>query len=202
VESFSDVVLAHLNKGHTAADVLTALDIVRGAGMTLRPSLVAFTPWTTLEDYVAMYDRVDEYGLIEAIDPVQYAIRLLVPPGSALLAEPDQPWSLAKIVGPLDQAGFQYPWVHPDPRMDRLYYEISSAVEEAGRLKEDPQDTFHRLRLHAYRAAGREASFVQRTPRLPAHSRPPRMSEPWFCCAEPTKDQLSGLQPAGGATAD
>ncbi len=202
VESFSDVVLAHLKKGHTAADVLTALDLVRSAGMTLRPSLVAFTPWTTLEDYIEMFDRVDEYGLIEAIDPVQYAIRLLVPPGSALLAEPDQPWSLAKIVGPLDQAGFQYPWAHPDPRMDRLYHDIASAVEEAGRLQEDPQDSFARLRLLAYRAAGREASFIQRTARLPSHARPPRMSEPWFCCAEPTKDQFSGLQPAGGACKD
>jgi radical SAM superfamily enzyme YgiQ (UPF0313 family) len=201
VESFSDVVLAHLNKGHTAADVLAALDIVRDAGMTLRPSLVAFTPWTTLEDYVGMFDRVVEYGLIEAIDPVQYAIRLLVPPGSALLAEPDQPWSLSKIVGPLDQAGFQYPWIHPDPRMDALYRDVSSAVEEAGRLGEDPEDTFFRLRLLAYRAAGREASFVERTARLPVDSRPPRMSEPWFCCAEPTRDQFIGLQPTGEPSA-
>src|SRR5207245_7240013 len=40
VESLSDVVLANLEKGHTRADVSVALDILRRAGITLRPSFV------------------------------------------------------------------------------------------------------------------------------------------------------------------
>ena len=96
--------LAYLKKGHTGADVVTALDILRGSGITLRPSLVAFTPWTTLEDYLTMFDIVETTDLIDAIDPVQYAIRLLIPPGSALLNQSAQHGSIQKFLGPLDQA--------------------------------------------------------------------------------------------------
>ena len=87
VESFSDDVLEVLRKGHTGADIITALSILREAGITLRPSLVAFTPWTSLDDYLYMLDMVEAHDLIDATDPVQLSIRLLVPPGSALLAK-------------------------------------------------------------------------------------------------------------------
>src|SRR3569623_1388074 len=103
--------------GHTSGDVVVALYMLREAGITLRPSLVAFTRWTTLDDYAAMFVMVEAHDLIEAIDPVQYAIRLLIPPGSAFLLQPAQQESIERFVGPLDQAGFQYPWTHPDPRM-------------------------------------------------------------------------------------
>lgn len=195
VESFSDVVLAYLKKGHTAADVVAAVNILRDAGITLRPSLVAFTPWTTLDDYAAMFDMVEAHDLIDAIDAVQYAIRLLIPPGSALLGQVEQLGSIEKFVGPLDQAGFQYPWTHPDPRMDGLHRDISLAVEEAAKAAEDPFETFDRLRTITDRIAGRNAPIVQRSSRRPRENRPPRMSEPWFCCAEPTREQLVGLQP-------
>jgi radical SAM superfamily enzyme YgiQ (UPF0313 family) len=55
VESLSDTVLAHLDKGHTRADVFEALAIMRQAGIALRPSLVSFTPWTTLDDYLETF---------------------------------------------------------------------------------------------------------------------------------------------------
>ena len=195
VESFSDIVLARLKKGHTGADVITALDIVRAAGITLRPSLVAFTPWTTLDDYADMFDMVDTHDLIDAIDPVQYAIRLLIPPGSALLDQSESLQSLetAAGLGALDQAGFQYHWTHRDSRMDQLQRDISSAVEQAAKAGEDPRATFTRLRTMAARLAGRDTTSLQRpSPRSPQR-RPPRMSEPWFCCAEPTSEQLVTL---------
>jgi radical SAM superfamily enzyme YgiQ (UPF0313 family) len=194
VESFSDTVLAYLKKGHTGADVVTALEILRGSGITLRPSLVAFTPWTALDDYLAMFDIVEANDLIDAIDPVQYAIRLLIPPGSALLNQPSQYGSIEKFLGPLDQAGFQYHWTHPDPRMDELHQDISSAVEDAAKAEEDPLETFYRLRPMTYRKAGRAVPAVHRARRTP-QSRLPRMSEPWFCCAEPTREQFVALQP-------
>ncbi|HZR47255.1 MAG TPA: CUAEP/CCAEP-tail radical SAM protein, partial [Candidatus Manganitrophaceae bacterium] len=50
VESLSDTVLTHLAKDHTRADVVEALKIARAAKIPLRPSLVPFTPWTTLDD--------------------------------------------------------------------------------------------------------------------------------------------------------
>jgi radical SAM superfamily enzyme YgiQ (UPF0313 family) len=194
VESFSDLVLAKLEKGHTRADVLAALEVVRQAGITLRPSLVSFTPWATLDDYLELFDIVESCELIDATDPVQYTIRLLIPPGSALLARSD----VHRFLGPLDQTGFQYQWTHPDPRMDKLHREVSAAVEAAAGANEDPVATFDRLRAIAYRFADRQppAPMVSR-PQSPDRHRPPRLTEPWFCCAEPTESQLRPLHTKG-----
>lgn len=199
VESFSDTVLAHLRKGHTRADIVLALDLVRSAGLTLRPSLVAFTPWTTLDDYIEMFDLVESLDLVDAIDPVQYTVRLLIPPGSALLTQAEaQPAPMRAFLSPLDQANFQYPWTHPDPRMDKLHDAVTAAVEEAARLDQDPAGTFDDLRDLACQTAGRKVprSMSPRTDRR-LRNRPPRLTEPWFCCAEPTKGQFRPLQPKG-----
>lgn len=177
VESLSDTVLAHLRKGHTRADVFEALGIVRGAGIALRPSLVSFTPWTTLQDYLDVFDVVEAEGLIDHVDPVQYTIRLLIPPGSALL----RCHAIHHCLGPLDQAAFTYRWTHPDPRMDDLQPAVSAAVEEATRTDEDPAVTFQRVRALAYAVSnGGPAAPV--IPTLPhPRRRPPRLTEPWFC---------------------
>jgi hypothetical protein len=93
-----------------------------------RPTWVAFTPWTRLADYREMLDFIEAEGLIDHVDPVQYSLRLLVPPGSLLLGSP----ALRPHVGPLDGAALSYRWTHPDPRMDRLQ---QAAVERlSGRL--------------------------------------------------------------------
>ena len=194
VESFSDMVLAKLEKGHTRADVFAALEIARQAGITLRASLVPFTPWATLDDYLEMFDIAESHDLVDSTDPVQYTIRLLIPPGSALLTRSD----VRRFLGPLDQAGFQYQWTHPDPRMDKLHREVSAAVEAAASTSEDPAATFDRLRAIAYRFADRQpaAPTASRTPSRNRH-RPPRLTEPWFCCAEPTERQLHPLHTKG-----
>src|SRR5262249_62113908 len=119
VESPSDSVLAHLGKGHTRADVFAALEIVRAAGLTLRPSLVSFTPWTTLTDYLDVLDVVEREDLVDCVDPVQLTIRLLVPPGSLLLQRP----AIRPHLREFDPPGFGYRWGHPDPRTDRLHPE-------------------------------------------------------------------------------
>src|SRR2546426_6359194 len=194
VESFSDLVLAKLEKGHTRTDVFAALAIVRQAGITLRASLVPFTPWTTLDDYLELFDIAESRDLVDATDPVQYTIRLLIPPGSALLTRSD----VRRFLGPLDQAGFQYQWTHPDPRMDKLHREVSAAVEAAASTSEDPTATFDRLRAIAYRFADRQPvdPMASRTPSRD-RLRPPRLTEPWFCCAEPTERQLHPLHTKG-----
>jgi radical SAM superfamily enzyme YgiQ (UPF0313 family) len=76
-ESVSDTVLAHLDKGHTARDIEIALGLARAAGLDLRPTWVAFTPWTTLDDYRRMLDFIAGHDLVDRVDPVQYGLRLL-----------------------------------------------------------------------------------------------------------------------------
>jgi radical SAM superfamily enzyme YgiQ (UPF0313 family) len=173
VESLSEAVLANLEKGHTRADVSRALGIVRSAGIAWRPTWVAFTPWTTLEDYIEMLDFVEREGLIDHVDPVQFTLRLLVPPGSALLTRE----AITPYLGPLDQAAFIHRWTHPDARMDALQLEASRLVESAA--GEDPMATFYRLRALAYATAGLPDKPTQAPE--PGRRRPPRLTEAWFC---------------------
>jgi radical SAM superfamily enzyme YgiQ (UPF0313 family) len=173
VESVSDTVLDILEKNHTRADIEEALKVVRAAAIAPRPTWVAFTPWTTLGDYLDMLAFIEENGMIDHVDPVQYTIRLLVPPGSYLLKRPE----MTPHLGPLDQASFCYRWTHPDPRMDLLQKKVSTVVEKDVHAGEDPGVTFYRVWSLA---AGRKSATLM--PTLPAdRDRAPRLSEPWFC---------------------
>jgi radical SAM superfamily enzyme YgiQ (UPF0313 family) len=173
VESLSETVLANLEKGHTRADVSRALGIVRDTGIAFRPTWVAFTPWTTLGDYLEMFEFVEREGLIDHVDPVQFTLRLLVPPGSSLLTRE----AITPYLGGLDQAAFIHRWTHPDPRMDELQREASRLVETAANA--DPAATFCRLKALACATAGRSEAPV---PALaPDRRRPPRLTEAWFC---------------------
>jgi len=174
-ESLDDSVLAILDKGHTRADIGEALAATRAAGLSLRPTWVAFTPWTTFDGYRAWLDFLAAEGLVDATDPVQYALRLLVPPGSWLL---DQP-ALRPHLGRLVPDGFHYEWTHPDPRMDALQGELVAAVAAAADRREDAAQTFDRVRALAAAAAG--AGAPAPVGLAPERRRPPRLSEPWFC---------------------
>jgi radical SAM superfamily enzyme YgiQ (UPF0313 family) len=174
-ESLDDAVLSILDKGHTRADVEDALALTRAAGLSLRPTWVAFTPWTTLDAYRAWLDFLAAKQLVDATDPVQYALRLLVPPGSWLLDHP----AMRPHLRQLDADGFNYEWTHPDPRVDRLQVDLAAAVAAAADRREDCAVTFDRVRALAAAAAGVPSPAPLA---LPAdRRRPPRLSEPWFC---------------------
>ena len=174
-ESLDDAVLAILDKGHTRADIETALAVTRAAGLSLRPTWVAFTPWTTLAGYRAWLDFIATEGLVDATDPVQYALRLLVPPGSWLLQEP----AMRRHLGRLVPDGFHYEWTHPDPRVDALQADVAAAVAAAADGSEDTALGFDRVRALAAAAAGAPAPGSVGL--APDRRRPPRLSEPWFC---------------------
>ena len=175
-ESLSDTVLGHLGKGHTRADIVEALGAVRAAGMTLRPTWVAFTPWTTLDDYRELLDFIEGQALVEAVDPVQYALRLLVPPGSLLLESE----AMRPHLGDLVADAFYYRWTHPDPEMERLHDMVTAAVAGATERSEDTVLTFDRVRRLADEVAGAPPRALASRRSDPAH-RPPRLTEPWFC---------------------
>jgi radical SAM superfamily enzyme YgiQ (UPF0313 family) len=182
VESLSDRVLALLDKGHTRADVSVALGLTRAAGIPLRPSLVSFTPFTTLDDYLDVLDWIDREDLIDQIDPIQLAIRLLVPPGSKLL-ELDE---VRRLLGPLDADRLTYTWEHPDPRMDALERAVFDLVEQAAGSGEPPAITHARIRALA--EAARVGAPLRPEPKpepkpepVPRRRPTPRLEEPWFC---------------------
>ncbi|HKV69611.1 MAG TPA: CUAEP/CCAEP-tail radical SAM protein [Gemmatimonadales bacterium] len=188
VESLSDVVLQHLEKGHTRADVFELLHLAREVGLTVRPSLVAFTPWTTLDEYVELVEFVVDQGLTRHIDPIQLAIRLLIPPGSGLL----EGSAIQPFLGPLDPARLGYSWTHPDPRMDSLFRTVTKLMEEGNSEAAAPELIVERIRAAAVTI--RDGNVVSPRPTTPSGTLVPRLTESWFCCAEPAPEQLVTLR--------
>jgi len=175
VESLSDQVLTKLVKGHARTDVETALALLDAVDLPMRPSLLPFTPWETLDSYLDLLRFVARHDLIEHVDPIQLAIRLLVPPGSSLLDDP----SASEWLGPLDAANFTYRWEHPDPRMDALHRELSRLVEQAAGDTAPARQTFALIWQTAHAAAGRAAPAMLKP--VTARRPPPRLTESWFC---------------------
>ncbi len=173
VESLSDHVLDHLKKRHRRADVNRALALCRDAGLPLRPTFVSFTPWTTLDDVRELFDFIVNRDLIDHIDPIQMAVRLLVPPGSLLLADP----ASRDAFGALDPAALTHTWAHPDPRVDALQRQLAARVEAGATADEDPRATFAALRGQVYAATSTPAPPLPLRPRRSI----PRVTEPWFC---------------------
>jgi hypothetical protein len=176
-ESLDDAVLERLDKGHTAADAARAVTILRDAGIEVRPSWLPFTPWTTRDDVVALLEFVHQHDLVGSVDPVQYSVRLLLPEGSLLLEHPD----LAPFVGRWDAERSTYTWASPDPAVDALQQRIAAIVD-----RDDDPVTLYALVRDAAGAPPVDLTHVT-TDR-------PRLTETWFCCAEPTELQLTNLQ--------
>ncbi len=173
VESLSDEVLARLAKGHTRADALAAFDLAAAAGVPLRPSLLPFTPWATLHDYVELLDLLEARGWLQNLDPVQLSIRLLVPPGSLLERDPT-----IRFEG-LDAAALTWRWRHPDARMDALQARVAAEVEAGAASGEPPLATVARVKALALASAGLPHGHVRVL--APDQRRVPRLTESWFC---------------------
>src|SRR4030095_11894058 len=79
--------------------------LCRAAGLTLVPTFVAFTPWTTLAGYCELLATLDALDLVDHVSPVQLVIRLLISRGSRLL-ELDE---VQAIVEPYSPATLTHP---------------------------------------------------------------------------------------------
>jgi radical SAM superfamily enzyme YgiQ (UPF0313 family) len=175
VESVDDEVLLKLRKGHTRADFFKAVALCRQAGVSLAPTFVPFTPWTTVDGYVDLLEQIESLNLTESVAPIQLAIRLLVTAESKLLELPD----IRDLVEPFDPQSLTFPWRHRDPRVDEIQRTLMHLVSEPSRSPR--AEMFDRIR-----------TLVTGTqPRRPRESSgiPPYMTEGWYCCAEPGPEQ-------------
>ena len=185
VEAVDDDILRFLDKNHSSRDFDRAAALTREAGIALAPTFVAFTPWTTLEGYIALLERLLELRLVESVPPVQLTIRLLVPAGSYLLKLP----GFKEKLQAFDPALLGYPWVHHDPRVDRLQQHLQAEVARCEKQGLARGEVFIAIWRMAHEAAGRPAPNLAGNPGSPI----PRLSEPWYCCAEPTEQQLQSF---------
>lgn len=200
-ESVDDNTLRILDKRHTTADASAAVRLLRQHGIEIRPSWLPFTPWTTAAEVAAMLDFVVAHDLVANVDAVQYTIRLLLPEGSLLLSAPEVIGRLEKY----DPARLSWVWTAEDPRMDELQLELAALVEAAASVESPAgaDEIFDEVvaRVRAVQPRLGDGSFPVSVGHGSLSMGPsgprPRLSEPWFCCSEPTTIQQEAVG-AGG----
>lgn len=186
VEAVDDKILEYLDKGHTRDDFISSLEFLRECDIAFSPTFVAFTPWTTLTGYLDLLNDIANHQLIENVAPVQLSIRLLIPQGSFIL-ELD---CLGDAISDFDPLTLGYRWQNSDPGVDTLQREIQSWVMLAEKKEKSRQEIFQGIWELAHQQAG--LPFAQ----LPDQQQVepiPRLSENWYCCAEPTCEQLESF---------
>ncbi len=176
-ETTNNRILGLLDKGHTAADMAEAVSVLRSAGIHLRPSWMPFTPWTELGDMGDIMRFLAEHHLLASTDPVQLAIRLLLPEGSLLLDLPET----ASVIDRYDPELLGWTWKAVDPAVDELQQALARLAEDgAGEA------------WNTITAMWKEIMGGTEPP-TPSIREVPRLTESWFCCAEPTSRQLAAV---------
>jgi hypothetical protein len=102
---------------------------------------------------------------------------------------------IRNAVGPFDAESLVFPWQHSDPRVDALSVEIQEIAAQTDAEKLTRFAAFEKIWQAAHAASALQPPLL--TSQSPA--RPvPFLSEPWYCCAEPTPAQFVSI---GGTSA-
>lgn len=170
IESIDDFVLEQLDKGHTQADIIRVAEMFREIDLHLVPTLVAFTPWTTLESYRQLLSFIERFELVDNVPSIHLAIRLLIPAGSKLLELAE----IRDLVGAFDEQQLVYPWSNDDPTVDDLQKSILTIVESASADDSNRRIIFSRV-------ASLVGLDVDNGRSLENRILVPHLSEPWYC---------------------
>jgi len=180
VESIDDWILDIFDKRHTKEDFIKVVSLFRDVGLTINPTFVTFTPWTSLKGYLDLLNLFVDLDIVDTISPIQYAIRLLIPAGSKLL----ELAIVRELVEEFDEVALYYPWTHPDPRVDQLYRDVLKTVKESQARHENRRMTFSRvwkLALEALGSSVNERLMLPESGEGECHAPLPQLSEAWYC---------------------
>ena len=143
VELMSAAVLRILDKGHAPDDARVALRLCRSLGIELRPSLLPFTPWTTLSDDSRTARFRPGRGPCRQRGP---GAADHSPAGAGPIAAAG-PAGDARTPPGRRCAQFSHTWRHPDPRMDELQNTLATVVARDADAGVDPCATHAAIRL-------------------------------------------------------
>lgn len=182
-ESVDDGTLEILDKGHTVADMSQAVQLTRSSGIHIRPTWLPFMPWTTPEDIVDIFEFIETHDLAGATDPVQMAIKLLVPKGSLLEDHP----AMTPYLEFYDTEVLTWRWRFGNEEAQVLHKELEAIAANASDCGQEAVTTLNEMRAVLSRFTGRDLAPLDNP--TPA----PRLTESWFCCAEPTDAQAISI---------
>lgn len=184
-ESVDEGTLEILDKGHTVDDMTEATRLVRDAGIHIRPTWLPFLPWTTPEDIASIFRFIDDNDLVGSIDPVQMSIKLLIPRGSLLEEHP----AVRPRLEIYDTDALTWRWTFEDEETALLHKELEAIAANASDCGQEAVPTMAEMREAVSRAVGARISGQDGPIRMA-----PRLSESWFCCAEPTEGQSVSIR--------
>ena len=182
-ESTDERTLQILDKGHTLNDMARAVDVIRTAGAHIRPTWLPFVPWTTPGDLGDLARFLDSHRLWSATDPVQLAIKLLIPQGSLLEDHPAVVPHLAYYA----PETLTWAWEFEHASAERLQEGLDVIAAEGSDCGAEALETLASMRARIANASGVDL------PDMPDPLPAPRLTESWFCCAEPTAAQAAAV---------
>ena len=182
-ESTDRRTLEILDKNHTVSDMAEAVTVLRSAGIHVRPTWLPFLPWTTPGDLVDIVSFIDHHELWSATDPVQLAIKLLIPRGSLLETHPAVTPHLSAYL----PESLTWAWEFQHAEAKTLHADLDAIAADGSDCDAEARDTLSLMRDRVARSAGVSS------PTMPESAPTPRLTESWFCCAEPTSAQAGAV---------
>ena len=183
-ESVDQETLEILDKGHDVADMGEAVDLTRQAGIHIRPTWLPFMPWSTPQDVAAIFEFIAQHELAGASDPVQMAIKLLIPRGSLLEDHP----AVTPYLDGYDATALTWKWVFGDSEAEVLQKELETIASNASDCGQEAATTLNEMAAVVSRVSGRDLAVMAQDGSVP------RLTESWFCCAEPTAGQSVAIE--------
>ena len=183
-ETVDRVTLDILDKNHSPEDMSEATAILRSSGVSVRPTWLPFFPWTELSHVVGMVEFLDEHRLWEATDPVQLSLKVLVPQGSLLESHPAMK---AHLTG-YDPDALTWEWSFASPAAGLLQKKLDAIAAEGSDCGREALATLDEMRSLIARTADLDLGPMPRSGAVV-----PRLTESWFCCAEPTTGQAISI---------
>lgn len=183
-ESVDDHTLEILDKGHTRSEMEEAVDLVRSVGIHIRPTWLPFLPWTDVGDIVGIFRFIDSHELTSATDPVQMSIKLLIPRGSLLEDHP----AVIPHLEQYDESALTWRWQFARPEVAVIQKELESIAANASECGQQASATLQEMREAVERLTGEDLGPMPEEELVA-----PRLTESWFCCAEPTESQVVSL---------
>lgn len=171
VESVDDEVLRRLDKGHTRADFEAAVRLLREHELTLSPTFIPFTPWTTFDSYRHLLRAIADLDLVPNVGSVQLALRLLITANSRLLELDD----VRAVTGAYDEQALAWRWRHRDPEVDALAARLLGLVDTRQRQDQSREQIFDAIWREAF------AETLPDNYRLVPRAAIPYLNEPWYC---------------------
>jgi len=183
-ESTSDIVLKNLKKNHNLYDMHHVIEICKNANLFIKPTWIPFTPWMLNSDYASMINFIIENELVELTPRIQYGIKLLIPKYSALLEDD----SLDSFDIKYSSDALNHEWEHVDRSIEKLYSMVSELILSSMSHKSPKGQFFQNLCSLVEVITHEKISSCTKvsTTRLGS-------TENWYCCAEPTDQQLITL---------